>query len=558
MACGSEHQLTRRFNVRIPLRDGATLAADLTLSKQLPAPAVVCRTPYGRSNERQVRFGDRFARAGYVAVWVDVRGRGDSDGAFAPYRNDGVDGFDVIQWAAQQAWCGGEVATWGGSYGGRIQWLAALQRPPALTAMIVEVAPSDPFVEDPTGVPAPMRINWHRLTDGRMPQYAETVDWIKVYRHRPLRELDRAAGFVSERWADEVGHDAGDAAYWEPLRYQHRIAEIDLPVLHISGWYDDEEIGTPANFAAMSAAGRAGQRLLMGPWGHRVNTSRTLGEVDFGPEALIDLDAALIAFLDEHVRRRPPARPAAPVRIFVMGAGEWRDLSAWPPPGTTTLALQLDSDGGANSRFGDGRLRAGAPPADAPPDRWRHDPDRPVPFITEASSAQIGGPDDYAGVQTRGDVLVYTGEPLAEPLDVIGPVRLVAHVATSAADTDICAMLLDVHPNGFAQRLCDGVVRLSRRHGVGASAEVVADAVYEVEVTMWDTAQRFLPGHRIGLQVASSGAPKFAVNLGTEGDQTVQLAGVMARNQLFHDGARPSRLLLSIAEGPELPSARGR
>jgi uncharacterized protein len=223
-------------------------------------------------------------------------------------------------------------------------------------------------------------------------------------------------------------------------------------------------------------------------------------------------------------------------------------LPAWPPPGAATLALHLDSGGHANSRFGDGRLRAGSTLLeDAPADHWLHDPDRPVPFITEASSAQIGGPDDYTGVQTRGDVLVYTGEPLTDPLDVIGPVRLVAHVATSAADTDICAMLLDVHPNGFAQRLCDGIVRLSRRSGPETPAAVLAEAVYEVEIELWDTAQRFLPGHRIGLQVASSAHPKYAVNLGTEGDQTIQLDGVTARNQLFHDQARPSRLLLSVA-----------
>ena len=171
-------------------------------------------------------------------------------------------------------------------------------------AMIVEVVPSDPFVEDPTGVPAPMRVNWHRLTDGRMPQYAETVDWMEVYRHRPLRELDRAAGFESERWADEVGHDAADDAYWEPLRYQHRIAEIDLPVLHISGWYDDEEIGTPANFAAMTAAGRAGQRLLMGPWGHRVNSLAAAGRGRLRPRGA-DRSRPRAGRISRRARARP-------------------------------------------------------------------------------------------------------------------------------------------------------------------------------------------------------------------------------------------------------------
>ena len=138
-----------------------------------------------------------------------------------------------------------------------------------------------------------------------------------------------------------------------------------------------------------------------------------------------------------------------------------------------------------------------------------------MPFITDASSAQIGGPDDYAGVQTRGDVLVYTGDVLSEPLDVIGPISLVAHVDTSAHDADFTAMLLDVHPNGFAQRLCDGVVRLRYRDGHQRASPVQPGDVYEIEVVMWDTCQRFLAGHRVALQVASSAYPKYAPNLGT-------------------------------------------
>jgi hypothetical protein len=287
----------------------------------------------------------------------------------------------------------------------------------------------------------------------------------------------------------------------------------------------------------------------MGPWGHQVNASRTLGEVDFGPDAVIDLDAAMTGFLDEMVRGRRAAEPSPPARIFLMGANRWLDVAEWPPPGSAELALHLDSDGGANSRYGDGRLHDGPAPAQSPADEWVHDPLRPVPFLTPASSAQIGGPDDYSGVETRGDVLVYTGEPLTEALDVVGPVRLVAFVSTSAADTDVTAKLVDLHPNGFAQRLCDGLVRLRYRSGHERAEPVQPDTVYEVDVAMWDTSQRFLPGHCIRLEVASSAHPKFAINSGTGGDESETTDATVAHNRLHHDPTRPSRLILTVLDG---------
>jgi putative CocE/NonD family hydrolase len=234
-----------------------------------------------------------------------------------------------------------------------------------------------------------------------------------------------------------------------------------------------------------------------------------------------------------------------------MGANEWLDIDGWPAPGSAELPWHLDSDGHANSSYGDGRLRDDPPGGQSPADAWVHDPDRPVPFITPASSAQIGGPDDYAGVETRGDVLVYTSEPLTEPLDVVGPVRLLAFVSTSAADTDVTAKLIDLHPNGFAQRLCDGLVRLRYRAGHEAAQPVEPDTVYEVEIAMWDTAQRFLPGHCVRLEVASSAHPKYATNLGTGGDESEATEATVAHNRLYHDAARPSRLLLTVLGGGE-------
>ena len=283
----------------------------------------------------------------------------------------------------------------------------------------------------------------------------------------------------------------------------------------------------------------------MGPWGHAVNTTRTLGELDFGPAALTDLDGYVHAFLDEHVKGVHPEPPPAPVRIFVMGANEWRDAQTWPPPGAASVVLHFSSGGRANSRFGDGRLVPVAVAADEPPDEWVHDPGRPVPFITPASSAQIGGPDDYLGVESRGDVLVFTSDPLTGPLELIGPVTVIAHVATSAADTDITAKLVDVHPGDFAQRLCDGMVRLRYRDGFEGEQAVVPGEVYEVEIAMWDTCVRLPAGHRLRVEIASSAFPKYDVNLGTGGDMITETAGVAATNRIWHTPARPSRLVLN-------------
>ena len=165
-------------------------------------------------------------------------------------------------------------------------------------------------------------------------------------------------------------------------------------------------------------------------------------------------------------------------------------------------------------------------------------------FITDQSSAQIGGPDDYLGIESRGDVLVFTSEPLAEPLEIIGPVTVIAHVDTSAADTDIMAKLLDVHPGGFTQRLCDGMVRLRYRDGFAAETDVTPGETYEVTIRLWDTCVRLLAGHRIRVEIASSAFPKFDVNFGTGGDRIAETTGVTAANRFWHTPSRPSRLIL--------------
>lgn len=544
------------FDLGIVVRDGVRLSADLYSPEGAgPWPCVIVRTPYGKGQGLLPTRSRKFAAAGYAALTVDVRGRGDSDGPFVPYRGEGKDGFDVIEWCAGQPWCNGRVATWGSSYAGRVQWFTALEAPPHLKAMSVAVPPSDPFVESPTGTTGPMHLCWNHLTSGRQVQDLNAVDWERVYEHLPLLTMDEAAGHKSPRWREDLAHTKFDE-YWQAICYQHRLHEIDLPVLHISGWYDDEQIGTPLNFMRMhskapSAKARAGQRLLMGPWPHGVyGANRKLGDIDFGPGADVDVLEIERRFFDHWLKDADEdASDAAPVRLFVMGENKWRSEPDWPIPGVKFTPFFLHSGGRANSRFGDGTLNANVPSEELP-DRYAYDPAHPVPFLTEPTSHQIGGPDDYRAVERRDDVLVYTTVPVSSAVEVTGPIRLVLHASSSAPDTDFTGKFLDVWPNGFAQRLTDGLVRARFRNGMDAPSLIEPGRIYEYTLDLWNTSQVFLPGHSIRLEVSSSAFPKYDRNLNTGSDLATGTELVVANQMIFHDAAHPSRLVLPLVERP--------
>lgn len=555
------HTVRIDFDQRIPMRDGVTLSTDIYRpdgsDDAARFPVIVTRTPYVKASSATVEAGRYYAERGFVYVAQDVRGRGDSDGVFVPYFNEGRDGYDTIEWCAGQRWSNGKVGTTGGSYLGFIQWLTALERPPHLAAMVAMVSPSDPFVETPTGLRSPMDLCWLHFTSGHMNQPMEAVDWSSIYIHLPMLTMDDAAGRRSEKWRTDMAHPQLDD-YWRPLCYQTRFAEIAVPTLHISGWYDDEQIGTPLNFAGMVAQAatpeaRASQRLLMGPWHHQINTKSKLGEVDFGPQALIDLRGEIAGWFERWLGGDESEAEAddggeqqSPVRIFIMGTNEWRDEQEWPLARTAWTTYHLHSGGRANSRFGDGTLTTTAPAADEPPDGYRSDPARPVPFITEPTSSQIGGPDDYTAIQRRDDVLVYVTEPLAEDTEVTGPVRVELYASSSAPDTDFMAMLVDVWPTGFTQRLCDGMVRARFREGMDRPALIEPGRIYHYTIGCWNTAQVFKAGHRIGVQIASSAFPKFDRNLNTGAPlgQTADMA--VAGQRIYHDAEHPSALVLPV------------
>lgn len=559
-------QKTARYGVtilrdlRIPMRDGVTLSADLYRPKaDARFPAIVIRTPYGKTSKAIHETGSYFASHGYAVIYMDVRGRGDSEGEFVPYRNEGEDGYDSIEWAAHQKWCTGDVGTMGGSYLGRIQWLAALHKPPHLKTMISMVTPSDPFVEWPTGVQTPHHLCWLYMTSGRVMQNVDVIDWEKIYSHLPLVTMDELTGKSLEHWREEMAHQYLDD-WWKKICYQDKFHQIDLPALHISGWYDDEQVGTPLNYYGMRVQGatehaRQNQKLLMGPWTHQINASSKIGEIDFGPDAVIDLKGYQLRWLNYWLKQDDNGiMEEPPVRIFVMGDNKWRDELDWPLPHTQWVKYFIHSKGKANSRFGDGLLTPSAPSVEhntqkeheASFDKYVYDPAHPVPFITDMVSSQIGGPDDYSAIERRDDVLVYSTCVLEEDIEVTGPVSMELYASTTAKDTDFMVKLLDVWPNGFAQRITDGMVRARFREGMDRPKLIEPNKIYQYEIDCWNTSHVFKKGHRIRIEISSSAFPKYDRNLNTGEELGHSSNMTIAEQTIYHDASYPSAIILPI------------
>jgi putative CocE/NonD family hydrolase len=419
--------------------------------------------------------------------------------------------------------------------------------------MVVYVTPSDPFVEWPTGTQLPQQVCWHRMVDGRVLQHVESIDWMRVYEHLPLSTMDEAAGFSGPYWREDLSHEPADD-YWRPLRYQERLDEVALPVMHVTGWYDDVQLGSLINFSRMiemapTDEARRAQRLVVGPWDHGLTRQRdrVLGEVDFGPDATsFDLDKHELRWLDRYVRGIDNGADAEPrASLFVMGRNEWRAENEWPLARAVATRYHLSSGGGANSRLGDGALvRERAASGQEPPDAYVSDPSLPVPFLTAPVSAQIGGPDDYAEVELREDVLIYTSAPLEVEVEVTGPVRLELFASSDAVDTDFMAKLVDVHPSGFCQRLCDGMVRARFRRGLDHEVPLEPGTVERYEIDLWSTSHVFLPGHAIRLEVASTAFPKYDRNLQTGEPLATAVTPRIATNRVWHTDAYPSALVL--------------
>jgi putative CocE/NonD family hydrolase len=560
-----------RLDLKCPMVDGVKLSTDVYLPDgDGPWPTVFIRTPYGNNDPvKKIPLAREFAKNGYAVVIQDVRGRYDSAGEWEPFFNEQADGLAAQAWLAEQDFCNRNIALYGRSYEGFCVWMATFGHHPAVKAIVPIVALPDPVINVPwqNGSVFWTMITWALLVHGHTNQDAGQYDWESVYKCRPLDRLDEQLGFVSQPWRDWMAHPLKDE-YWRRACYMYRMAELDLPALHICGWYDDDGPSTYNNYpnARRLAKSKDEQYVLIGPWPHATNTKTIVPGVDFGPEEVIDINGFILDWLDKQIGGRPETwgdRQRA--RIFLMGENCWHDFADWPPPGTQEQSWYLDSGGNANSLFGDGKLlwdrfstgQSGGMPGRgaaagghvASFDEYTYDPDHPTPYVYDAGTLQVGGPFDVRPVQRRDDVLCYTSEPLAEDLVICGRVFAELWVSSSAEDTEFCALLSDVHPGGEARQLCDGNLRLCVRDSLEKREPVPPGEIAKIRIDMWATGVRVYAGHRLRLHVSSAAVPAFAPHTNTLDPPGSATRVVIAQNRVHHDSNHPSRLLLPNVKG---------
>ena len=601
----SRHSVSE--NVMIPMRDGTLLAADIhqTRGESGPLPVLLQRTPYNKAAAPRLAEAGFFAENGYVAVMQDCRGRYASQGGFSKYVDEGRDGYDTVEWLANQPWCNGKVGTFGLSYAAHTQAALACLNPPHLAAMWLECGGFASAFHSGCrngGAFELRQVTWafrEALESPEARRHPDTIraallnqdirEWLARLPwkpgHSPLQWTPDYENYLLEIWGHETFDD-----YWRQVglcAQAYYDAFADVPQVHQGSWYDPYAGGTIENYVNLSRLKESPVSLIMGPWTHGANSVPYSGDADFGAASTIDnrvegdFNRQRLRFFDRWLKGADNGweeRPSA--LLFVMGGGSgrrtaagrlrhggrWRVAREWPPAQAVATPFYLHPGGGLSEQ---------PPAADGAASRYRFDPAHPTPTIggnissglpimepggfNQRESADFYGcRPPYLPLAARPDVLVFQTEPLAADLEVTGPVEVKLWVASTAVDTDFTAKLLDIYPpsrdypEGYALNLTDGILRAKFRNSWSDPELLTPGEVYPIAIQLYPTANRFAPGHRLRLDISSSNFPRLDVNGNTGENPAHSALKVMAENTVYHDRDRPSVVTLwVVADGGE-------
>lgn len=516
-------------DISVPALDGISLLTDMYVPRgRSNLPTILVRSPYGRAGFFGFLFGHLVAERGFRVLVQSCRGTFGSGGDFTPFRHEQEDGRATLAWIKQQPWFNSQLATLGPSYLGLTQWAIARDAVPELKAMSTSITsaefrsiifPGEAFwLESGLTWAVLMHTQEKRRLFDLREMFSNQDKNDPGYHTLPLSDAPKTLlGHPVRFWQEWLEHNEPGDPWWDAVDFRSNLPHITAPNHMIGGWYD---IFLPQTLRDYRTLRDAGQQpyLTIGPWAH----------TDL-PAMATALREALIWFQAHLLGDRSGLREA-PVRIFVMGADEWRDLPDWPVAGTRPQRWHLHTNGQLSP----------TPPSISEPDHYRYDPHDPTPNIGGAGMGRITGAKDNRALEARPDVLVYTSAVLETPLEFIGPVTAELYVKSSRSTTDFFVRLCDVDPSGKSINITDQLCRI-----VPDRPAPEPDGCLKIVIDLWPMAYQFRKGHRLRLQVSSGAFPRWARNPGNVESPTATPTLHPAEQSVFHDPDHPSAIILS-------------
>ena len=525
------HDVLIERDLKVPMPDGVVLLANRYAPRNIAKPPLILvRCCYGRGSFFGLLYGHLFAERGFQVLIQSTRGTFGSGGIFNPFGDEHDDGLATVAWLKEQPWFPGSFATNGASYLGFVQWAIASEAGPELQALAIQVSTAEFRSQSYPGESFSLdtALSWTHLV-----AHQEHTNFISqllapagrklkpIFDHLPLRDTDKLAnGEHAAHYQAWLENNAPGSEYWQVRSFDHTLNDITAPLTLLGGWYD---IFLPWQLRDYRTLREAGKQpyLTIGPWSHAM------------PEGMFYGVRESLAWFNAHLRGDHSQLRAAPVRIFVTGANEWRDYPDWPPPDVQNRRLHLQP-GGA--------LAAETPPT-SEPDHYRYDPSNPTPALAGPVLTGKALPTDNRSLEARSDVLIYTSAPLEGDLEVIGPVQADLYVKSSLEYTDFFARLCDVDLQGKSINVCDALQRV--QPGQPAAEP---DGTLRVTFDLWPTAHRFKAGHCLRLQISSGAHPRFARNTGSGEPLGTATKLLNADQAIYHDPEHPSGIVLSVLE----------
>ena len=542
----AEYKTRHQKNIEITMRDGTILRHNMTRPDiDGKFPVLLERSPYNKEggSENGVGSPEFFAARGYVVIIQDVRGRFASDGDFYPFKDDGngsnKDGYDTVEWLANQDWSTGKIGTIGGSYSGATQYRNAISNPPNVKAMFVRESSADyseEWVYRGGAFELGFNFGWahgvtlsnlnHLVTDEKHEEKEKMLtevsnnidDWHKKTPLFPTQFFDGLSD-----WYNDWLENPPPSDYWNEFDMSNHFGNIDIPIYHLGGWFDVFLNGTLKFYQGVSKNGKSdktkqNQRLIVGPWVHGPTNidNRFAGEFDFGPDAALDFNELRLPWFDFWLKgKNNGIDETKKINFFVMGKNEWKQADEWPLNNTTYTKYYFNKklNGEIKSLYS-GTL-SDKKEIENSQLSFTNNLNNPVPSLGGNTLSIPNGVFEHSSVDKQ--CITFSTNPLENELEVTGPVSAEIYVNSDQENSDWVVRLCDVDQSGYSRLVCDGIFR----------SHATSGEIQKIKIDMWATSNMFLKGHRLRISVTSSCFPRFdrALNNGSEESKNNILCG---------------------------------